>query len=159
VQKSPKRAYSSTSQEGGTANVTSAVGMEESVGHLRARRISLFTHTVMWITGLICLAFLVGTLAQAWSNSRLMQDLQTARTHLQQLQAHNGYLKQLEKKYQDPTVIENEARQQLGYIRPGEHPVVIVGTQDSSQRDMQADKQVGASQGFWSDWWHTFFGE
>jgi cell division protein FtsB len=159
VQKSSRRAYSSTSQEGGTANVTAAVGMEETDGRLRARRISLFTHTVMWMTGLICFAFLVGTLAQAWSNSQLMQDLQTAKAHLQQLQAHNQYLKQLEKKYQDPNVIEREARQQLGYIRPGEHPVVVVGTQDRNQQSTQAHKPAERSQGFWSDWWNTFFGD
>lgn len=155
MQKSSRR---STSQEGGTANVTSAVGMEEPAGRLRARRISLFTQTVMWMTGLICLALLVGTLTQAWSNSQLMQDLQTARTHLQQLRAHHESLQQLQKKYQDPNVIESEARQQLGYIRPGEHPVVVVGTQDRNQPSTQVHKPQETSPGFWSAWWNTFFG-
>ena len=35
---------------GGSTHVTSAVGLEETVGRLRARRGSLFTTTVIWVT-------------------------------------------------------------------------------------------------------------
>ena len=64
--------------EGSSPYVTSAVGIEETQGRVRARRSSLFTRTVIWITGLICLAFLLGSLAQAWSNSALMQRVDAA---------------------------------------------------------------------------------
>ena len=95
-----------------SASVTSAIGMGETAGRLRARRSSLFTQTVIWVTGLICMAFLLGTLAQAWSNSQSAQQVQAAQQQLQQLQAHNKVLSKAASHYQNPAVVENEARQQ-----------------------------------------------
>ncbi len=141
-----------------SANVTSAIGMGETAGRLRARRSSLFTQTVIWVTGLICMAFLLGTLAQAWSNSQSAQQVQAAQQRLQQLQTHNKQLTKAASHYQDPSVVENEARQQLGYTRPEEHLVVVVGSNDAQQ---QATKKVAATQAqqsFWQDWWNAFFG-
>src|SRR6266702_4092358 len=97
--------------------VTRAIGLEEPTGRLRARRSSLFTRTIIWVTGLVCMAFLLGSLAQAWSNSQLMQRVQEAQQQTQQLQASHDHLVQPANHYQDPFVIEREARQQLGYIR------------------------------------------
>lgn len=142
-----------------SANVTSAVGMEETAGRLRARRTSLFTQTVMWITGLICIAFLFGSLAQAWSNSQLMQQVQNENKKLQQIQAQHNQLTQAAGYYNDPAVLEKEARQQLGYIRPGEHPVVIVGTNQQSQQNVQTAPGQTKPQGFWQEWWKIFFGD
>ncbi|HEY3991732.1 MAG TPA: septum formation initiator family protein, partial [Ktedonobacteraceae bacterium] len=107
--------------EGKTPYVTSAVGMEETAGRMRARRVSLFTQTVVWVTGLVCLAFLLGALAQAWSNSQLTQTLQQERQREQQLQNQHDRLEHQATYYHDPYVIESEARQQMGYARPGEH--------------------------------------
>lgn len=142
-----------------SANVTSAVGMEEPAGRQRARRHSLFTQTVMWITGLICVAFLLGSLAQAWSNSQLMQRVQSDQQKLQQLQDQHTQLSQQAAYYKDPAVIESEARQQLGYIRPGEHAVVIVGTNSQNTQNVQQKTTPASNQGYWQDWWHIFFGD
>src|SRR5262244_674783 len=86
VQNRPRRPRFSSRSEGSNANVTSAVGMEETVGHLRIRRNSLFARTVLGITGLVCVAFLLATLAQAWSNSQLQQKVQVAAQSLQKTQ-------------------------------------------------------------------------
>ena len=144
--------------EGSGPNITSAVGLEETAGHKRARRTSLFTKTVIWVTGLICLAFLLGTLGQAWSNSQLMQRVQDAQLHLQQAQHHHDELVQLANHYKDPFVIEREAREQLGYIRPGEHPVVISSSPDQGQRNAPQQSNTSPQQGFWQEWWNIFFG-
>ena len=141
-----------------SANVTTAVGMGETAGRLRARRSSLFTQTVIWITGLICMAFLLGTLAQAWSNSQSAQQVQAAQQQLQRLQSHHTELAKAVNHYQDPSVVENEARQQLGYTRPGEHPVVVVGTNDARQQTTKGQTTKSRQQGFWQDWWNAFFG-
>src|SRR5438105_14976433 len=102
------------SRPGGTnPSVTSAIGLPETAGRLRARRCSLFTQTIIWITGLICLSFLLSSLAQAWSNSQLMQRVQLEQQQLQRVQDHHAYLAKLAAHYKDPFVIENEARQQL----------------------------------------------
>ena len=144
--------------EGSSPYVTSAVGIEETQGRVRARRSSLFTRTVIWVTGLICLAFLLGSLAQAWTNSQLMQRLAVTQQQTLQLQAHHDQLVQQASHYQDPAVIEREAREKLGYIRPGEHPVVIVGASDKGQQQNSAPAKSAPAQNFWQAWWNIFFG-
>lgn len=138
--------------------VTRAVGLEETTGRLRARRSSLFTQTIIWITGLVCMAFLLGSLAQAWSNSQLMQRVQEAQQQTQQLQAYHDHLVQQANHYADPFVIESEARQDLGYIRPGEHPIVIIGSNQQGQQNTAHPANPPATQSFWQEWWNVFFG-
>ena len=139
--------------------ITSAIGMEDSVGRMRARRSSLFTQTVIWVTGLICLAFLLGSLAQAWTNSQLAQKVQQAQQQTQQLQAYHDHLVQVQKHYQDPLVIEKEAREQFGYVRAGEHPVVIINAGSQQQRHSTHTSSPPAPQNFWQAWWNVFFGQ
>ena len=138
--------------------VTRAVGLEETNGRLRARRSSLFTQTIILITGLVCFAFLLGSLAQAWSNSTLMRQVQDAQQQTQQLQAYHNHLAQQAKYYSDPYVIESEARQDLGYIRPGEHLVVIVGSNQQGQQNSDHTSHRQTMQSFWQQWWNAFFG-
>ena len=138
--------------------VTRAVGLEETTGLLRARRSSLFTQTIIWATGLVCIAFLLGSLAQAWSNSLLMQHVQEAQQQTQQLQAYHDSLARQASRYADPFVIESEARQELGYIRPGEHPIVVVGSNQQVQQSSAHPASLPAPQNFWQQWWNVFFG-
>jgi cell division protein FtsB len=138
--------------------VTRAVGLEETTGRLRARRSSLFTQTIILITGLVCFAFLLGSLAQAWSNSMLERQVQEAQQQTQQLQAYHDHLAQQAHYYSDPYVIESEARRDLGYIRAGEHLVVIVGSNQQEQQTMAHTSHPQATQSFWQQWWNVFFG-
>ncbi len=158
MQRQLRRAQFPARPTGSSPNVTSAVGMEETVGRLRARRSSLFTQTVIWVTGLICLALLFGSLAQAWSNSQLMQRVQVAQQQTQQARDHHAYLTQLAQRYQDPFVIETGARERLGYIRPNEHPIVILGSTTPVQQRVQHHSSAPPQQGYWQEWWHVFFG-
>lgn len=158
MQTHPRKPLFSSGQDARNVNVTSAIGIEETVGHQRARRNSLFSQTVIWVTGFICLAFLLGTLAQAWSNSQLMQKVQDAQHSLAQVRAHHNDLVQQQQYYNDPKVIESEARQQLGYVRPGEHAIMIIGVDDKSKQQPVVHKQPTNQQGFWSEWWHSLFG-
>lgn len=144
--------------EGKTPYVTSAVGLQEPEGRQRARRSTLFTSTLVWVTALVCLAFLLGALTQAWSNNRLMQDLQQARQKNQQLQKEHNDLVQKARYYQDPYVIEEEARQQLGYARPNEHVVVVVGANNQGSPPASSSTNAPPAQGFWQAWWNLFFG-
>lgn len=144
--------------EGKTPYVTSAVGIEETAGSQRARRVTLFTQTVIWVTGLVCVAFLLGSLAQAWSNSQLMGSLQREQQATQQLQREHNSLVQQANHYQDPYVIESEARQQLGYAHPGEHVVVMVGSGTQGQQQTSSPQKQSSAQGFWQAWWNLFFG-
>lgn len=138
--------------------VTQAVGLEETTGRLRARRSSLFTQTIILVTGLVCFAFLLGSLAQAWSNSMLMRQVQEAQQQTQQLQVYHDRLAQQAQYYSDPFVIESEARQELGYIRVGEHLVVIVGSNQQIQQSTPHSSNPQVIQSFWQQWWNVFFG-
>jgi len=154
--RSSSRARANTSDSGSL--VTRAVGLEESTGRLRARRSSLFTQTIILVTGLVCFAFLLGSLAQAWSNSMLMRQVQDAQQQTQQLQAYHDHLAQQAQYYSTPFVIESEARQHLGYIRPGEHLVVIVGSNQQGQQNTPHTSHPQVIQSFWQQWWNVFFG-
>ncbi|HEV7234630.1 MAG TPA: septum formation initiator family protein, partial [Ktedonobacteraceae bacterium] len=143
---------------GSSPYITSAVGIEETQGRARARRSSLFTRTVIWVTGLVCLAFLLGSLAQAWTNSQLMQQLHTTQAQTQQAQSHHDQLAQQANHYQDPAIIEKEAREQLGYVRPGEHPVVVVGGKQTTTPSTTPSRKSAPPQNFWQSWWNIFFG-
>lgn len=158
MQNHPSKEQTSPQPGRSTATVTSAVGMQETVGSLRARRYSLFTQTVIWVTGVICLALLLGSLAQAWSNSQLAQKVQQAQQQLNQLQDHQKHLKQLVDYYKESTVIEQEAREQLGYIRPNEHAVIIVSPATPEQQYTPQRTGTPAQEGFWQEWWNVFFG-
>jgi len=158
VQNRPRRPQFSSRSEVSTANVTSAIGMEETVGHLRTRRNSLFARTVLGITGLVCAAFLLGTLTQAWSNSQLTQKVQTAERSLQTMRAENQNLKKQTQHYQDPAVIESEARQKMQYVRPGEQSVVVTNKGNQEQAQTPPNKNVAQPQNYWQDWWKVFFG-
>jgi len=153
--RSSSRARTNTSDSGSL--VTRAVGLEESTGRLRARRSSLFTQTIILVTGLVCFAFLLGSLAQAWSNSMLMRQVQDAQQQTQQLQAYHDHLAQQAQYYSTPFVIESEARQNLGYIRPGEHLVVIVGSNQQGQQNTPHTSHPQVIQSFWQQWWDVFF--
>ena len=153
--RSSSRARTNTSDSGSL--VTRAVGLEESTGRLRARRSSLFTQTIILVTGLVCFAFLLGSLAQAWSNSMLMRQVQDAQQQTQQLQAYHDELAKQAQHYADPYVIESEARQNLGYIRPGEHLVVIVGSNQQRQQNTPHTSHPQVMQSFWQQWWDVFF--
>src|SRR5436190_23808579 len=104
MQNSSTRRPFSSRPASSNANVTSAVGMEETVGRRRARRTSLFTQTMLWTTGLICIALLLGSLAQAWSNSLLMAQVQDTQQKYNQLQAHNNQLKNQVTQYKDQSL-------------------------------------------------------
>src|SRR5438477_1219737 len=95
VQNRTRNPQFSLQPEKSNPNITSAIGMQETAGSLRAKRHSLFTQTVIWVTGVICMAFLLGSLAQAWSNSQLAQKVEVAQQQLSQLKDEQKHLNQL----------------------------------------------------------------
>lgn len=158
MQRQPRRAQFPLRPAGSSPHITSAVGMEETAGRVRAKRSSLFTQTVIWVTGLICLALLLATLAQAWSNSQLMQRVQMTLQQTQQQRDHHDYLTKLASHYQDPFVIETEAREGFGYVRPNEHAVIIVSSTTLAQQNTPRHVAQPVQEGYWQEWWNVFFG-
>jgi hypothetical protein len=87
-----------------------------------------------------------------------MQRVQTEQQQLQHLQDHNAYLTRQANHYKDAFVVESEAREQLGYIRPGEHLVIITSATNSRQSVTPHSIPPPAQQGYWQEWWNIFFG-
>jgi cell division protein FtsB len=145
-------------QDGSGSSVTAAVGFGGGSGANRARRNVLFTRGLIWVTALISLSLLLGSIAQAWSNSRLLEQEAAARAQYEQTLARHDQLQKLVDYYKDPFVIESEARQSLGYVRPGEHRVVIVSPPPSQPPTRPRPAPPASSGGFWSQWWAILFG-
>jgi cell division protein FtsB len=158
VQSRPARSRLSERPKGVKARVTAAIGMEESFGRRRARRTALYIRAMMWITGLVCTALLFATLAQAWSNSNLMQQVQIEQQALHQVQQEHDRLGQAAQQAQDPAAIESEARQELGYIRPGEQPLIVMNADNKGQAHIKTEQKKTQQPGYWQQWWQIFFG-
>lgn len=159
MQKNTQRSQARSRSGNSGLHVTDAVGLGETIGRLRAKRSSLFTQTVIWVTGLICLALLLASLVQAWSNSQLMQRVQAEQQQTQQLQGHHDQLARLAGQYSDPLVIEREAREQFGYVGPGEHAVVVDSSVDQGQQAVPGHRGTAVPPGFWQEWLAVFFGK
>ncbi|GCF06520.1 FtsB family cell division protein [Dictyobacter arantiisoli] len=158
MQSRPRRPQFAARPEASSAHVTSAIGMEETFGRSRARRTSLFTRTLLWITGLVCIAFLLATFAQAWSNDHFIAQVHKEQQNLEQVQAKHTQLQHAAQHYQDPAVVESEAREELGYIRPGEQPVVIMNGDQPQPARASSSTPASSHAGYWNDWWRLFFG-
>jgi cell division protein FtsB len=99
----------------------------------------------------------LATLAQAWSNSQLQQKVQVAAQSLQKTQDEHKKLETQVQHYKDPAVIESEARQHQGYVRPGEQPVVVTNDGKQKQTEKPQNAQATQPQNYWQEWWNTFF--
>ena len=53
---------------------------------------------------------------------------------------------------------EREAREQLGYIRPKEHLVIMVSPNTIAPQPVPERTVMPVQNGFWLQWWNIFFG-
>jgi cell division protein FtsL len=104
---------------------------------------------------------LVATGQKALDNYRLNQDADALRAEVVGLQQQNLDLQQqIEQARTDPA-IETIAREQLGLIVPGDHPVVMVADSGQPFADpTQAPDPVAPPPAppTWKQWWDYFFG-
>ncbi len=79
---------------------------------------------LLWIAALICLALLAATGGETWTLWQEQQAIAQTRSDNQRIQRDMQQTRQAIGQAQSPSVIEREARN-LGYIRPGDIPVII----------------------------------
>lgn len=121
-------------------------------------RPSLLARTIIWGTVALCGLLLLASIGEAWNVHRLNQQVAASQQADDQLQSQNQALQQSIQNLQQPGTIEQEARQ-LGYIFPGDQPVVIViGPSPSAPPAAQAPSSSPGFWGFWPDWLKLFFG-
>ena len=150
------------SSAGGLAGRRSAARRERqaTIRSLRDEpRPSLLARVIVWGTMAICALLILATLGEAWTVHQLHQQVNASQQAANQLQNQNRALATQIAQLQQTETIESEARQ-LGYIYPGDQPVVVVTTQPSAPTTTQQSAQPPAKNwwGFWPDWLKVFFG-
>lgn len=162
----PKPARPSTQQEelsptGGPSGRRSAARRERqaTIRPLYAEpRPSLLARVIVWGTMAICALLILATLGEAWTVHQLHQQVNASQQAANQLQNQNRTLATQIAQLQQTETIENEARQ-LGYIYPGDQPVVVVTAQPAVSTTQQAGQPPAKNWwGFWPDWLKVFFG-
>ncbi|HEX2350191.1 MAG TPA: septum formation initiator family protein [Ktedonobacterales bacterium] len=83
---------------------------------------------LLWLAALICLALLAATGGETWSLWQAQQAVAQTRSDNQRIERDIQQTQQAVSQAQSPGVIEREARN-LGYIYPGDTPVVIAQPQ------------------------------
>jgi cell division protein FtsL len=103
---------------------------------------------------------LVATGQKALDNYRLNQEAAGLRAEVLQLREQNIQLQQQIEAARTDAAIETIAREQLGLIKPGDHPLVLVA--DSSQPAAAPAPPAAAPPALpepvWRQWWDYFFG-
>ncbi|HEY7358243.1 MAG TPA: septum formation initiator family protein [Ktedonobacterales bacterium] len=117
----------------------------------------LMTRLILWGTAAICGLLILATLGEVWTVHRLNQQIDVNQQAANQLQAQNQQLSNSVQQLQQPSTIEQEARK-LGFIFPGDQPVVVVTTTPAPAPPQQTVPSSPDWWGFWSDWLKLFFG-
>jgi len=104
------------------------------------------------IVGLLVSFGLARNLYTAYQNSKLLSDSQRK---LQQLKLENESLQQESWQASDPSFIDQEARQRLGLVKPGE--VLIILPHDTATTAATPTQKI-VDEPVWKKWMSLFFG-
>jgi cell division protein FtsL len=102
---------------------------------------------------------LVLTGQKALDNYRLNKDAEALRTEVVTLRNQNVELQNEIEQARTDAAIEKIAREQLGLIKPGDKPLVLVGATGAvAQPQPQAAPPNSEPPPTWRQWWDYFFG-
>jgi cell division protein FtsL len=103
---------------------------------------------------------LVMTGQKAVENYQLNQQADAMRTQIAGLRAQNVQLQQQIEQARTDAAIETIAREQLGLIKPGDHPLVLIsdGSAPSAPTPTAQPALAPAPEPTWRQWWDYFFG-
>lgn len=117
----------------------------------------LRTRLIIWGTAAICGLLILATLGEVWTVHLLNQQIAANEQTNQQLQGQNQQISNTIQQLQQASTIEQEARK-LGFIFPGDQPVIVVTTTPQGTPAPQAAPPSPGWWGFWPDWLKLFFG-
>jgi len=108
----------------------------------------------------VVLYALVATGQKALDNYRLNQEVDGLRAEVVSLRAENIALQQQIEVARGDAAIEAIAREQLGLIKPGDHPLAFAGTSTSkaSPQAAPATPIEKPPSPIWRQWFNLFFG-
>jgi cell division protein FtsB len=103
---------------------------------------------------------LVATGQKALDNYRLNQEAAGLRTEVLQLREQNIQLQGQIEQARTDAAIETIAREQLGLIKPGDHPLVFVSdaAQPAAAPAPASPTAASPPTPVWRQWWDYFFG-
>jgi cell division protein FtsL len=101
---------------------------------------------------------LIATGQKALDNYRLNHDADTLRAEIVGLRAENIHLQQQIEQARTDTAIETIAREQLGLIKPGDHPLVLVPQATQAATAPTAAPAPPPPAPAWRQWWDYLFG-
>jgi cell division protein FtsL len=106
---------------------------------------------------------LVATGQKALDNYRLNRETEALQAEVVGLRTENVQLQQAIERARTDTAIETIAREQLGLVKPGDHPVVVIA-QPSGETSHYATPPTSAPTvapsppPVWRQWWDYVFG-
>jgi|SRR3954468_21927704 len=97
---------------------------------------------------------------KAVENYQLNQQANALRTQIVDLRTQNVQLQQQIEQARTDAAIETIAREQLGLIKPGDHPLVLIpdGSRPPSAASATTPQPAPAPEATWRQWWNYFFG-
>lgn len=102
---------------------------------------------------------LVATGQKALDSYRLNRDADALRAEILNLRTENIQLQQQIEQARTDTAIETIAREQLGLIKPGDHPLVLVPSDPAPAATAPTSAPAPTpSPPTWRQWWDYFFG-
>ena len=100
---------------------------------------------------------LIATGQKALDNYRLNQEADGLRAQVVGLREQNIQLQKDIERARGDTAIETIAREQLGLIKPGDRPMVLIAQQSSSSTATSAAPTPAPPPPPWRQWWDYFF--
>jgi cell division protein FtsL len=101
---------------------------------------------------------LVATGQKAVDNYRLNKDADALRAEIVGLRSENIQLQQQIEQARTDTAIETIAREQLGLIKPGDHPVVLIPQSPQPATVPTPAPAPPPAPPAWRQWWDYLFG-
>jgi cell division protein FtsB len=101
---------------------------------------------------------LVATGQKALDNYRLNQEAEALRSEIRGLRGENIELQREIEGARSDTAIETIAREQLGLVKPGDHPLVVIADRPPAAQPAPAAPPVPPPPPPWRQWLDLFFG-
>jgi cell division protein FtsL len=106
----------------------------------------------------LLLYVLVMTGQKAVENYQLNRQSDDLRAQIQGLRAQNVELQQDIQQARTDSAIEALARERLGLIKPGDHPLVLISDGSTPGVPPAQAQPVPAPEPTWRQWWNYLFG-